>query len=194
MPSTGGDSLARILWCSSRAWWGQSVCKSRGKQSGEGMVRKGARTAPHICRLAGSVGRRPDAAWLGLLRVPQGCSQGVDGDCLPFWVFSQMQVTLGRIQFPEAVGLESPSFASGPGLSSAPKGCPQSLATKLPRTLIPFSLFLKTFLMFIFERERTSGEGAEREGGTESEAGSGFRAVSTEPDVGLELTNREIMT
>ena len=45
------------------------------------------------------------------------------------------------------------------------------------------------------ERERSmSGGGAEREGDTESEAGSRLRAVSTEPDVGLELTNREIVT
>ena len=33
--------------------------------------------------------------------------------------------------------------------------------------------------------------GAERGGDTESEAG---RAISTEPDAGLELTDREIMT
>ena len=36
--------------------------------------------------------------------------------------------------------------------------------------------------------------GAEREGDTESKAGSRLRAVNTEPDVGLELTDREIMT
>ena len=36
--------------------------------------------------------------------------------------------------------------------------------------------------------------GGEREGATESKAGSRLRAVSTEPDVGLELTNCEIMT
>ena len=36
--------------------------------------------------------------------------------------------------------------------------------------------------------------GAEREGDTESEAGSRLRAVSTELDVGLELIDREIMT
>ena len=36
--------------------------------------------------------------------------------------------------------------------------------------------------------------GAEKEGDTESEAGSRLRAVSTGPDAGLELTNREIMT
>ena len=54
------------------------------------------------------------------------------------------------------------------------------------------------FLTFIFERERErqsmSGEGAEREGDTESEADSKLRVVSTEPIVGLELTNCEIMT
>ena len=39
-----------------------------------------------------------------------------------------------------------------------------------------------------------NGGGTEREGGTESKAGSGLRAVSTEPDAGLELTEREIVT
>ena len=39
-----------------------------------------------------------------------------------------------------------------------------------------------------------SGEGAEREGDTESEAGSRLRAVSTESDVGLDPMNCEIMT
>ena len=50
------------------------------------------------------------------------------------------------------------------------------------------------FLMFIFERKtQSTGEGgAEREGDTGSEAGSRLRAVSTEPDVGLELMNGEI--
>ena len=38
------------------------------------------------------------------------------------------------------------------------------------------------------ERER------ERERDAESKAGSRLRAVSTEPDAGLELINREIMT
>ena len=36
--------------------------------------------------------------------------------------------------------------------------------------------------------------GAEREGNTESKAGSRLPAVSTEPDVGLELSDNEIMT
>ena len=39
-----------------------------------------------------------------------------------------------------------------------------------------------------------NGGEAEREGDTESEAGSRLRAVSTEPDAGLELTGLEIMT
>ena len=39
------------------------------------------------------------------------------------------------------------------------------------------------------------GEGQrEREGNTESEAGSRLGAVSTEPDAGLKLMNHEIMT
>ena len=61
-------------------------------------------------------------------------------------------------------------------------------------TSAPFFFFFK--YLFIFERERlsASGRGAEREGGTESEAGSGLRAVSTELEVGLKLTNWEIMT
>ena len=50
--------------------------------------------------------------------------------------------------------------------------------------------------MFIFETERQSmNEGrSEREGDTDSEAGSRLRAVSTEPDRRLELTDHEIMT
>ena len=54
---------------------------------------------------------------------------------------------------------------------------------------------------FIFEREErergrgsASREGSGRERDAESEAGSRLRAVSKEPDAGLELTNREIMT
>ena len=38
-----------------------------------------------------------------------------------------------------------------------------------------------------------AGEG-QREGGTESKAGSRLRAVSTEPDAGPELTNGKIVT
>ena len=39
-----------------------------------------------------------------------------------------------------------------------------------------------------------SGGGEDKEGGTESEAGSRLRAVSIEPDAGLKLTNYKIMT
>ena len=50
--------------------------------------------------------------------------------------------------------------------------------------------------LFIFERETEceQGRNREREGDTESEAGSRLRAVSRELDARLELTNREIMT
>ena len=44
------------------------------------------------------------------------------------------------------------------------------------------------------DQRRSEQRGREREGDTESEAGSRLRAVSTEPDAGLEPTNREIMT
>ena len=50
------------------------------------------------------------------------------------------------------------------------------------------------FLMLIFEREWMSWGGVEREGDTESEAGSRLQAVSTEPNTGLEPTNRKIIT
>ena len=56
-------------------------------------------------------------------------------------------------------------------------------------------VFSKFFLcLFLRERQSANGGGAEREGDTESEAGSRLRAVSPEPDAGLELMNCEIMT
>ena len=52
--------------------------------------------------------------------------------------------------------------------------------------------------MFIFEREKkrqnVSRGGAERGSDTEWETGSKVWAVSTEPNTGLELMNRKIMT
>ena len=58
--------------------------------------------------------------------------------------------------------------------------------------------FKKIVFIYFWERERArmhgSREGAEKEGDTESQAGSRLWAVSTELDVGLELTNCEIMT
>ena len=54
------------------------------------------------------------------------------------------------------------------------------------------------FNVYFWERKRATehewGGGAENEGNTESKAGSGLWAVSTEPSVGLELTDYEIMT
>ena len=44
------------------------------------------------------------------------------------------------------------------------------------------------------EYKHELGKCREREGDTESEVGSRLQAVSTEPDVGLELMNCEIMT
>ena len=44
------------------------------------------------------------------------------------------------------------------------------------------------------EAQSMSRGGAEREGDTESEAGSGLRAISTEPDAGLEPMRRENVT
>ena len=58
----------------------------------------------------------------------------------------------------------------------------------------PLFKWIINFFQCLFLRDRVSWGGAEREGDTDSEAGSRPRAVSTEPDAGLELTNREIMT
>ena len=61
----------------------------------------------------------------------------------------------------------------------------------------PFFSFFKKILnvyLFLRETEHELWGGAEREGDTEWEAGSRLQAVSTEPDTGLELTDREIMT
>ena len=52
------------------------------------------------------------------------------------------------------------------------------------------------FIYFEGERERQSmnGGGTEREGDTECEVGSRLWGVGTEPHVGLNLKNYEIMT
>ena len=65
-----------------------------------------------------------------------------------------------------------------------------------PPVGIFFLIFFSTFLIYFWDRERqsTNGGGAEREGDTESETGSRLRAISPEPDAGLELTDREIVT
>ena len=56
--------------------------------------------------------------------------------------------------------------------------------------------YLKEIYNFIFylKREHKEGRDTQREGDTESEAGSRLHAVSSEPDMGLEPMNCEIMT
>ena len=49
------------------------------------------------------------------------------------------------------------------------------------------------FILFLRETEHAWGRGREREGDTESEAGSRLRAVSIDPDAGLEPMNGEIV-
>ena len=59
------------------------------------------------------------------------------------------------------------------------------------------SIFFFNFFnvyLFLRQRQSVSRGGAEREGDTESEAGSRLRAVSTEPDAGLGLTGGKIIT
>ena len=62
-------------------------------------------------------------------------------------------------------------------------------------TLIKMQQFF-FFNLFLGQRETEHelGRGREREGDTESETGSRLRAISPEPDAGLELTDREIVT
>ena len=57
-----------------------------------------------------------------------------------------------------------------------------------------FFNFLNVLFIFETERQGVSEGAAEKERDTEPEAGSRHWAVSTEPDAGLELKNREIMT
>ena len=51
------------------------------------------------------------------------------------------------------------------------------------RTLFQKKVFFNVYL-FLRETQNASGEGTEREGDTESEAGSRLQDVSTEPNVG----------
>ena len=74
----------------------------------------------------------------------------------------------------------------------------ETILTEFHQILL-LSQILKSFFkhLFVFEstRERQSasrGE-AERDEDLEPKAGSRLQAVITEPDAGLELTNREIM-
>ena len=49
-------------------------------------------------------------------------------------------------------------------------------------------------MYLFFERQSVSGKETEREGVTDSKAGSRPLAVSTEPNVGLELMHLVVMT
>ena len=57
-------------------------------------------------------------------------------------------------------------------------------------------IFFFNVFTYFWDRERQSmnGGGAEREGDTESETGSRLRAISPEPDAGLELIDSEMAT
>ena len=55
------------------------------------------------------------------------------------------------------------------------------------------STFFLMFFFYFWERDRARAREGQRERETQSEAGSKLWTVSTEPDVGLESTNHEIM-
>ena len=82
----------------------------------------------------------------------------------------------------------------GPG-HRQPDLTPALLRFPFHTVLIFFIYFFNVYL-FLRETETDCEQvrGREREGDTESEAGSRLRAVSPEPDAGLELTSCEIMT
>ena len=98
------------------------------------------------------------------------------------WRNSSRRIASGSIQ-------ETSSTAS---TGSLPNVCHQDSVIAM---CLPFFPFLFPFFknVYFWERERER-EREERERHTESEAGSRLWAVSTEPDAGLKLTNREIMT
>ena len=72
----------------------------------------------------------------------------------------------------------------------------ESKAKRIPEIRAGIYFSYVHFIIFEKDRERQSGSGrrAEREGDTESEAGSRLQVVSTKPDAGLKLTNCEIVT
>ena len=72
-----------------------------------------------------------------------------------------------------------------------PEGAEYLLWSKMASVFlfVCFNVFI-----YFWVRDRAQTGGAERQRDTESQAGSGLWAVSTEPDVGPEPTNHEIMT
>ena len=70
-----------------------------------------------------------------------------------------------------------------------------SVSVSVSVSLFSLLIFLNVYLLLRDrETQSVSRGGAERGGDTDSEAGSRLRAVSPEPDVGLELTPCDIMT
>ena len=97
-----------------------------------------------------------------------------------------------------------PFFSTDSHLGSFPNPTSSFFSTFTNSAVInlPVIIIFLCFEVFVFfndylflrERQSVSGGRAEREGDTESKAGSRPRAVSIEPDAGLEPTSREIMT
>ena len=89
------------------------------------------------------------------------------------------------------VGLDPMMVRSWPALKSGVR-CLTDWVTQVPLKILFYFIKKKFFLTFIhfFEREWV-GEGRTP---TQSKAGSSLWAVSTEPNVSLELTNHEIVT
>ena len=83
-------------------------------------------------------------------------------------------------------------------MSSSPNLGVEPTWKKKKKSLQRWGVLIFFFLTFIYfwdrERQSMNGGGAEREGDTELEAGSRLWAISPEPDAGLELTVREIVT
>ena len=79
-------------------------------------------------------------------------------------------------------------------LPSRPERLPDSRAWPLHHAGYFLVNFFNVYLFYSFLREREQRGEGQRERETESEAGSRLWAVSTQPDLALELTNREIVT
>ena len=97
-----------------------------------------------------------------------------------------------------AVGWETyDPYPMLPSLSPLTSSCPVGLAQHWTRSgsYFFFLIFFSTFFIYFWDREKQSmNGGAEREGDTASETGSRLPAISPEPDTGLKLTDREIVT
>ena len=61
-------------------------------------------------------------------------------------------------------------------------------------TSVRVNVFVLFFYLFLGQRETEHEQGRGREGDAESETGSRLQAINPEPDTGLELMDREIVT